>query len=173
MNTIITYGTNYGSAKKYAEKLSELTGFSVKEFSSAKDLKNYDRIIHVGCIFAGMIKGLKYISENLNENAELVLLTVGIKDPELEENISSIKEALKIQVPEKILSKMKIYNLRGKVNLKELKFFHKIIMKMICKQTEKKDENLRTKEDKDLIEILYKEVDFIDLKKLDKIAKDL
>ena len=37
-NTIIIYGSQYGSTKRYAEHLSEMTGIKAIAFKEAKDI---------------------------------------------------------------------------------------------------------------------------------------
>ena len=56
---IIIYGSLYGSTKRYAEHLSEITGIEAVAFKDAKDVAKYDRVIYMGALFAGSVLGLK------------------------------------------------------------------------------------------------------------------
>ena len=47
-NTVIIYGSQYGTTKRYAEYLSEMTGIEAVAFKEAKDIDKYDRVIFMG-----------------------------------------------------------------------------------------------------------------------------
>ena len=66
MSTIIIYGSQYGSTKRYAERLSELTGIDAVAFKDAGDCNGYDRIVYLGALFAGGVLGLKKTAEKLS-----------------------------------------------------------------------------------------------------------
>lgn len=59
MNQIIVYGSEYGTTKRYAEKLSQASGIDAIEYEDVKTLQNYGRIIYLGGLYAGGVKGLK------------------------------------------------------------------------------------------------------------------
>ena len=59
MKTIIIYGSQYGTTKRYAEYLSEMTGIEYVAFKEAKDIDRYDRVIFMGALYAGSVLGLK------------------------------------------------------------------------------------------------------------------
>ena len=59
MKTIIIYGSQYGTTKRYAEYLSEMTGIEDVAFKEAKDIDRYDRVIFMGALYAGSVLGLK------------------------------------------------------------------------------------------------------------------
>ena len=53
MNTIIIYGSRYGSTKRYAERLAEITGLKAVFFKEVKSVAGYDRIVYLGALCAG------------------------------------------------------------------------------------------------------------------------
>lgn len=57
MNTLIIYGSQYGTTKRYAEKFAEMTDFPVISYEDIKTLTDYERIIYFGGLYAGGIKG--------------------------------------------------------------------------------------------------------------------
>lgn len=59
MNTLIVYGSQYGTTKRYAEKFSEMTNLPVRCYEDIKALTEYDRIVYFGGLYAGGVKGLK------------------------------------------------------------------------------------------------------------------
>ena len=53
MKALIIYGSQYGTAKWYAEKFSEMTGLPVVSYKDRKNLAGYDAVIHFGGLSAG------------------------------------------------------------------------------------------------------------------------
>lgn len=68
MTGIIIYKSKYGAAKKYANWLSEETGFPCIEVKKAniQEIKTYDVIILGGGIYASGIAGLSFLKKNIN-----------------------------------------------------------------------------------------------------------
>jgi flavodoxin len=59
METIIIYGSKYGTTKSYAEELTKKTGISNIEYNKTISLEKYDTIIYFGGLNAGGVLGLK------------------------------------------------------------------------------------------------------------------
>ena len=112
MKRIIVYGSHYGTAKAYAEKMSEMTGVPVINYEDCKDLSPYDEIIHFGGLYAGGVKGLKNTLKFLTENANLIIVTVGLADVTNKENTDHIKKTIARQVPQAVLNRTQILHLR-------------------------------------------------------------
>ena len=108
MNSLIVYGSQYGTTKKYAERFAEMTNLPIIAYENIKDLRGYDLIIHFGGLYAGGVKGLKNTVRALRKNAKLIIVTVGLADVYDEENIRNIRQAIGKQVPEKLLSNTSI-----------------------------------------------------------------
>jgi len=66
MSTIVIYKSKYGATKLYAEWIGEALGCEVKDASKVKvsDLKNYDRIVYGGGLYAEVINGVTLITKN-------------------------------------------------------------------------------------------------------------
>ena len=56
MNSIV-YGSQYGTAKKYAQKLAAKTGFDLLDYEDVKDLKDCQTLIYIGALYAGGCAG--------------------------------------------------------------------------------------------------------------------
>ena len=69
MNGIILYQSKYGATKKYADWISEETGFSCVETKKAviEDIVKYDTIILGGGIYASGIAGLSFLKKNIKQ----------------------------------------------------------------------------------------------------------
>ena len=59
MNSIIIYGSRYGSTKRYAERLAEITGLKAVFYTDVKNVADYDRVVYLGALCAGGVMGLK------------------------------------------------------------------------------------------------------------------
>lgn len=68
MNGVILYQSKYGAAKRYADWLSEETGFQCIETRKADihEIVTYDTIILVGGIYASGIAGLSFLKKNIS-----------------------------------------------------------------------------------------------------------
>ncbi len=66
MKGIILYQSKYGSTRRYAEWLSEATGFDRLETKKARieDVRRYDPIILGGGIYASGIAGLSFLKKH-------------------------------------------------------------------------------------------------------------
>ena len=63
---LILYQSKYGSAKKYANWLQEMTSFDCLEVKKAPSgsLNLYETIILCGAIYASGISGISYLKKN-------------------------------------------------------------------------------------------------------------
>jgi len=69
MSGIVLYQSKYGATKRYADWISEETGFDCIETKGAKIevVKQYDTIILGGGIYASSIAGLSFLKKHMNE----------------------------------------------------------------------------------------------------------
>ena len=69
MNGVILYQSKYGAAKRYADWLSEETGFPCMETRKAdiNEISTYDTIILGGGIYASGIAGLSFLKKNIGK----------------------------------------------------------------------------------------------------------
>lgn len=81
MNGIIMYQSKYGSTKKYAEWLSEKTGFDLIKTKEAKVtmLDKYDAIVLGGGVYASGVLGLSFFKKNITKlkGKKLAVFCVG------------------------------------------------------------------------------------------------
>ena len=170
MNTLIIYGSQYGTTKRYAEKFAEMVHFPVIGYEDIKDLTDYDRIIYFSGLYAGGMKGLKNTIKKLSPNTKLIIVTVGLADVCDKENISKIRNSISKQVPEYLLKTTSVFHLRGGIDYSKLNFRHKIMMKMVYHSLKDKPVESLTQEDKAFIETYNKKVDFVNYDSLKQIV---
>ena len=159
---IIIYGSQYGSTKRYAERLSEITGLDAINYKKVKDIGDYKRIVYLGGLFAGGVMGLKKTVSKMTSRQELILATVGMTDPNETTYFEGIRKALKAQFPASLYDEKKIFHLRGAIDYSQLGFKHRIMMKMFHSMMLKKPESELTADAKAMLETYGKQVDFVD-----------
>ena len=170
MNTLIIYGSQYGTTKRYAGKFAEMTHFPVVSYEAVKTLTDYERIIYFGALYAGGVKGLKNTVKKLSPNTKLIIVTVGLADVCDQENISKIRSSIRRQVPEHLLKAASVFHLRGGIDYSKLNFMHRTMMKMLYHSLKSKSTESLTQEDKAFIETYNKKVNFVDYDSLKRIA---
>ena len=172
---IIIYASVYGSAKKYAEELSRITGIKAKSFKELKSLSDFETIIYIGALYAGGVLGLKKTFQkefNLN-GKKIIIATVGLSDPENNENISNIQKSLKLQLSNDVLNCAKIFHLRGGIDYSKLKVVHKTTMHLLYKKALSLPPEKQNAETKAMIETYNKKVDFVDFDSLKAIVSEV
>lgn len=169
MNTLIVYGSQYGTTKRYAEKFAEITAFPSVSYEDAKNLTDYERVIYFGGLYAGGIKGLKKTINKLAPNTKLIIVTVGLADVCNKENIRNIRISIRKQVPEHLLRDSSIFHLRGGIDYSKLNVKHKTMMKLLFHSLKNKSAESLTQEDKELIETYNKTVDYVNYDSLKQI----
>lgn len=176
MNSIIIYGSHYGTTKQYAEELSKRTNIkaiSFKKFN--QQINDYDNIIYLGALYAGGVLGMSKTLKKLSNisNKKILIATVGLSDPTDEVNKNNIRNNIKNQIPKEVLEKAKIFHLRGGIDYSKLNFAHKTMMKLLYNAVKNLPNEKQTAEDRAMIETYDKKVNFIDFSSLDKIANEI
>ena len=155
MNSIIIYGSHYGTTKQYAEELSKRTNIkaiSFKKFN--QQINDYDNIIYLGALYAGGVLGMSKTLKKLNNisNKKILIATVGLSDPTDEVNKNNIRNNIKNQIPKEVLEKAKIFHLRGGIDYSKLNFAHKTMMKLLYNAVKNLPNEKQTAEDRAMIE---------------------
>ena len=167
---IIIYGSQYGSTKRYAERLAEMTGIEAVDYKKVKSIDDYDRIVYLGALCAGGVMGLKKTVSRMAPGQELVIATVGVTDPNEQSYYEGIRKAIKTQLPTGFYDDKNIFHLRGAIDYSQLGFKHRIMMKMFHSMMLKKPESELTADAKAMLETYGKKVDFVDFNALQVIV---
>ena len=168
---IIVYGSQYGTAKKYAEELAKRTCFDIKRYEDVTSISNYDTIIYIGALYAGGVLGLKKTFDKMSqcEEKKIIIATVGLADPTDAENTDNIKSSIKKQLPKEVYTNAHIFHLRGGIDYSQLSFKHKTMMGLLYKKAVGLPEEKKTAEVKAMIETYNQKVDFVDFEALNSI----
>ena len=173
MKTLIIYGSQYGSTKRYAERLAEKTSIETVNYKDAKKISDYNKIIYLGALYAGGVLGLKQTTGKMTDNQELIIVTVGMTNPNEAEYFSQIRESVKNQIPTNLYNEEKVFHLRGAIDYNKLGFKHRMMMSVFHKMVQKTPEPQRTADAKAMLETYGQEVDFVDLGALEQIINKL
>ena len=123
----IVYETNTGSSQKYAELLSEKTGFECLPLAKAvKEFAPDEEIIFIGWVMAGTIQGLQKAREVFSDIKAIcpVGLTTG------EKSDSELKAKNAIECP--------MFPLQGSFHIDKLSGMYKMMMGMMLKMVKSK-----------------------------------
>lgn len=175
MKHIIVYGSRYGSTRRYAEKLSRQTGVPAVSYEDAPKLSDMKTIIYMGGLYAGGVLGLAKTlkSFSLQEGQKLLLVTVGMADPDEPENQHNIRASLEKQLSAELLDRAKLFHLRGGIDYQKLSFAHRTMMKLLYQSLQRTPFEKQTEENKALIETYGRQVDFTDLSTLEPIVWEI
>lgn len=169
-DTIVIYKSKYGATKKYANWIKEELNADIAELEDAEklNLTSYSTIIYGGGIYAGAISGIKFIIKNFEyfENKNIVVFTVGLLNPD---NKKSFEPILKKIFDEKMQAKIKIYNLRGSIDYKNISTIHKLMMAGVVKFMKKTPVEKRDKDVNIIIDTYGKSVDFTSKNSINQI----
>lgn len=173
VNTLITYGSQYGSAEHYARKFAECTGFPVFPYREVKSAEDCERIIHFGAIYAGGVLGLRQIVQQLPQRAELILATVGLADVQDAENIRNIESSVRSQLPDDVFRRTRIFHLRGAIDYDKLNLKHRTMMALLYAKAKGLPEEEKNAETRAMIETYGKRVSFVNDAALDALKETL
>ena len=101
MKSVILYGSRYGSARRYAQELSKQTDIPAVSYQEAPPLSKLKTIVYIGALYAGGVLGLTKTlrRQSFGEHQRLVIVTVGLADPDILQNRENIRNALQKQIP--------------------------------------------------------------------------
>ncbi|VYU37024.1 flavodoxin [Clostridium tertium] len=146
MNTLIAYSSKYGCTKKCVDNLQkELTdNVDIINLQTPNniDLSKYDKVIIGGSIYMGMIQ--KEVKEFCNNNLEILkgkqigLFICGMQEGE------SINTEINENFPKELLdTSIAKAHFGGEFIISKMKFFEKMIVKMIAKTSTDKSNILK------------------------------
>ncbi|MBQ2799114.1 MAG: flavodoxin [Ruminiclostridium sp.] len=135
---IILYQSKYGATKKYADWLTELTGFDLVETKKAKasDLGGYDIIILGGGVYASGILGFSFLKKNVKlfSDKKIAVFAVGAS-PYDEKAIEQIRQLHFKDTLESI----PLFYCRGAWDEEKMKFGDRTLCRMLQKAVAKQD----------------------------------
>lgn len=172
---IIIYGSQYGTAREYAQELSERTQINAADYKDITDISRYDMIIYIGSLYAGSVLGLKKTLNKIEDASKrkIIIATVGLADPNDKMNTDGIVKKIRSQLSDDICSHTSIHFLRGAIDYSTLSFKHRTMMKFAFKRSKKLKEDEITPEVKAVLETYGKKVSYVDFDALNPIIDEI
>lgn len=160
MATII-YCSNSGSAKKYAELLSEKTGIPCVDIKKRSTVSADEEIIFIGWIMAGTIQGLKEIREDFTS----IKAICGVGMMKSEKATEESKEKNGITEP--------YFFLTGDFDINRLTGMYKMMMGMMMKMMKSKVKESGEEKGSEMLALLEKGVHGFDENELEAVIEFL
>ena len=170
MKTLILYGSQYGTTKRYADELSRLTGLPAVSYEKAPDLAGCEQIVYLGGLYAGGVKGLKQTAKKFPAGVRLILVTVGLADVQDEQNIENIRRSVRRQLPAEVLQNAALFHLRGGIDYSRLNLTHRTMMTLLYNHARKLPPEQQNAETRAMIDTFGTKVDFVDVAALGPVA---
>lgn len=119
MKSVILYGSRYGSARRYAQELSKQTDIPAVSYQEAPPLSKLETIVYIGALYAGGVLGLTKTlrRQSFGEHQRLVIVTVGLADPDILQNRENIRNALQKQIPAQLYGRAAFFPSAGRHRL--------------------------------------------------------
>lgn len=173
MKSVILYGSQYGSARKYAEALSEKLNVDCFDYRKLKSAKKYDIVLYVGSLYAGGVLSLRetFKGHSVNDWKKILIITVGIADPNDIENSRKIEANTYKQLPANFHKSIELFHVRGSLDYSKLNLKHKVMMKLLYQCSKRIPLEEQNEETRTFIETYNHKVDFIDFKSLNCIIE--
>ncbi len=155
-NIAVIYKSKYGATKQYAEWIAQALDATLLEASTVKpsQLLSFDAVVYGGGLYAGGIAGVELVTKNPCKS--LVVFTVGLANPET----TDYSVILDKNFTQELLSKTKIFHLRGGIDYKKLGIVHRGMMTVVKSMLGKKDESELSDEDRALLKTYGGKFDF-------------
>ena len=175
MKSVILYGSRYGSARRYAQELSKQTDIPAVSYQEAPPLSKLETIVYIGALYAGGVLGLTKTlrRQSFGEHQRLVIVTVGLADPDILQNRENIRNALQKQIPAQLYGRAAVFHLRGAIDYQALSLGHRTMLALLHRSLQKKPAEEWSEEDKALMETYGKQADFVDFASLRPIVNEI
>ena len=175
MKSIIIYGSRYGSARRYAQELSKQTGIPAVGYQETPLLSEPETVVYIGALYAGGVLGLTKTlrRQSFGEHQRLVIVTVGLADPDILQNRENIRNALQKQIPAQLYGRAAVFHLRGAIDYQALSLGHRTMMALLHRSLQKKPAEEWSEEDRALMETYGKQADFVDFVSLRLIINEM
>ena len=160
MATII-YCSNAGSAKKYAELLSEKTGLPCVDIKKMSSVSADEEIIFIGWLMAGALQGLKEIRERFTD----IKAICGVGMMKSEKAIEESKSKNSITEP--------YFFLTGDFDINKLTGMYKMMMGMMLKMVKGQIKESGDEKGEEMLKLLENGINGFDEKELDAVIEFL
>ena len=152
----IVYVSNTGSSKRYAEMLSEKTGYPCYAFSDSDKAVGTD-VIFIGWVMAGAVQGLS--EARVKFGTLKAVVAVGMMKSDSQD--AAVKEKNSISEP--------YFSLAGAFDIKKLSGMYKMMMGMMVKMIKAKLKESNEPKAKEMVEKFEEGFDMVSEENLEEI----
>ncbi|MDO4797062.1 MAG: flavodoxin domain-containing protein [Coriobacteriales bacterium] len=172
MPSIVIYGSQYGTARQYAEELARRVDIEVRPYDAVGNVNDYDAIAYIGALYAGGVVGMrKTFAKLVNpRDKTIAIATVGLADPTDQENVKNIEDSMRRQLSSEVFESAHVFHLRGGIDYSKLGFKHKTMMRLLCSKARSIPEVERNAEVRAMLQTYGKQVSFVDFCALDPLG---
>ena len=137
MSGIVLYQSKYGAAKKYAEWISEETGFGCIELKKAgiKQTADHDTLVLCGGIYASGISGLSFLKKNIGRLSGKKILVFCCGASPYDEGAF---EQIRNHNMKEALAEIPLFYGRGSFDMEAMSFTDRTLCGMLRKAVAKK-----------------------------------
>lgn len=177
MNPMLIYSSKTGFTEKYAHSLAEQLSIQAHKLEDIKDFEKFtqgkDTLIYGGGLYASSIDGFKSLQNRLPLEAlrHLLVFTTGLSLP---------SDAVKQDVYGKNLvglegPSISFYYLRGGFHYQRLGKLDKFLMRLLKMRIDhkKKRGTPLNEDEKGMLAVFYREVDFTNMNDLQPLLQDI
>ena len=138
MNGIILYQSMYGATKRYANWISEETGFDCVEIKKARieEIRKYDVIIFGGGLYASGIAGLSFLKKHINQLSGKKIIVFFVGASPYEEN--AFKQIVSHNMQDS-LADIPCFYCRGAWDMENMSIVDRNLCKLLRKVVAKKN----------------------------------
>jgi menaquinone-dependent protoporphyrinogen IX oxidase len=173
MKGVVIYKGKYGSTRQYAEWLGAELNLPVfiAEDIRIEQLKSYDYLVLGTPVYAGKLLLHAWLRKNRRAvfGKKIFVFIVSGTPPEEKQKLESYVQK---SVPEEIRKNSKLYFMRGRMILKQLSFFDRLMLKMGALLTKDEKEKKEMQMEFDDVKKGHLDELLIDIKKFNAIKKE-
>lgn len=170
--SLIVYSSTYGTTKKYAVLLSEMTGIravNIKEFKYASSI---EKIVYLAPVYANKVQDLKEFLNvvELTNDMDVIVGVVCANDPEDNEHVKNIQTTVEEIMPDDFYN-TKLHLLGGGYTYSKLSKGHKLMLFVLHTILKRKNPDQLTISERGFIESYKQDVNRFDAKYLEPIIE--
>ena len=160
----VIYSSRYGHTERYARFIAGELGTEPLDARRARaaGLAGRGPLVFGSGLYAGGLGCAKLLNQcaRRDPGRPLFLFTVGLADPS---DPAIFQGLLQKAFPPEVLSRLRVYHLRGGIDYRRLGPVHRLMMAMLAVSVRRKPPERRDEQDRQLLETYGKRVDFTDL----------
>ena len=157
----VVYFSKNGSTQRYAEWIARSCKADLFPYAEADidRLAEYDTVIYGGCVYSGVIQGIRFIKDNrdLLANTRLAVFAVGLTQPG---DDAAFEEVLNRNFTPEERTGLTFFHFPGALDYKKLSFFQRGMMRMLKKSIQKRPAESRSQMEQYILDSYGGRVDF-------------